>query len=196
MLAGTLESVVVASSIEVYGAPRYLPVDETHPTDPSTAYGIAKLAGEHTLAIGAMQTRIPLAVLRLAFVFGPGQHAANVIPRFLEQARSGRPPVIHGDGRAVRDDVYVGDVAEAVVIALDRRADGVYNIASGRPHTLDDVARTVCRVSSVGVPQNQPKISTWIDRWFDVSRARTELGWEPRTGFEEAIGRMWAGGAR
>src|SRR5439155_17902444 len=88
-------ALVYLSSIEVYGRPRYLPVDENHLTEPFTAYGVAKLCGEQFLAIAGAGRGTAVARLRVAFVYGPGQHEGNVIPRFLAAARRGEAPVVH-----------------------------------------------------------------------------------------------------
>jgi len=185
-------AIVYLSSIQVYGAPRRLPVDEDHPTDPFTAYGVAKLCAEQYLKIWSRGRGASMAALRVAFAYGPGQHPTNAIPHFIESLRRGEPPVVLGDGRGVRDDIYVGDVARAVEIAIAHRADGVFNIASGRPHTLLQVAETVCRAGGSSIrPRLDPTPSGWIDRWFEVDRARRLLAFEAATPFDEGIRAMW-----
>jgi UDP-glucose 4-epimerase len=186
-------TLVYASSIQVYGRPERLPVDENHPTRPFTAYGAAKLCAEHYLRIACAGIGARLALLRLAFVYGPGQHPENVIPRFLRSLRRGETPVIHGSGNGVRDDVYVEDVARSIARALDAGAQGVFNISGGRPHTLLDVARTACRVAgSRQAPRHEDIDPDWIDRWYSIERARNELGFEPMVTLEEGLRRIWA----
>jgi UDP-glucose 4-epimerase len=186
-------SFVYASSIQVYGLPRYLPVDETHPTDPVSSYGIAKLCGESFLDIACRAREVPLAILRFSFVYGPGQNAENAIPRFVDAVRKNQPPRVHGSGGHVRDDVYVGDVARAIEIAVWRRAEGVFNVAGGRPRTILEVAETVCRVSGKPLrPLRVAETGVWTDRWFAVDRARRELGFEAATTLEEGLSAMLA----
>ena len=192
-LAEPPRSVVYASSIEVYGAPEVLPVAEEHPTNPTSVYGAAKLAAEHYLRISLRDTDSSLAVFRLAFIYGPGQHENNVIPRFLAALRRGEPPSLRGNGAEVRDDVFVGDVARAVELAVARRADGVFNVATGQPHTRLDVAEAACEVSGTGLrPSLGSEPSGWVDRWYDASRAREALGFETRTSLEVGLRSMWA----
>jgi UDP-glucose 4-epimerase len=187
-------SVVYASSIEVYGVPEVLPVAEGHPTNPTNVYGAAKLAAEHYLRISLRGTDSSLALLRLAFIYGPGQHEHNVIPRFLAGLRRGEPPSLRGNGAEVRDDVYVGDVARAVELAVTRRSDGVFNVATGRPHTLLDIAEAACDVSGLGLrPSLGSEPSRWVDRWYEVSRAADTLGFEARTSLETGLRSMWSG---
>ena len=186
------DAVVYASSIEVYGAPETLPVAEEHPTNPTRVYGAAKLAGEHFLRISLRDTDASFAALRLAFVYGPGQHEQNAIPRFLAGLRRGDPPRLRGSGSEVRDDVFVGDVARAMHLALTNRADGVFNIATGRPHTLLAVADAACKISD---SQLQPVVgaepTSWIDRWYAVAGARDAFGFEAQTSLDDGLRSMW-----
>jgi nucleoside-diphosphate-sugar epimerase len=191
-LAPSPAAFVNISSVQVYGRPARLPVDEHHPKDPFTAYGVAKLCAEQMLEIAGSKRGVAVASLRLAFVYGPGQHPANVLPRFLEAVAKGERPVVHGQGADVRDDVYVGDVARAVRLALERRAHGAFNIASGAPHTLLDVARAACTVGPAGIrPRHDEEPSHWIDRWYETHRARDILGFSAETPFTEGVRAMW-----
>jgi nucleoside-diphosphate-sugar epimerase len=184
--------VVTLSSIEVYGRPLSLPVAEDHPTDPFTSYGVAKLCAEHYLGIWCAKHRSSFAALRVAFIYGPGQHAKNVIPRFLAAARRGEPPTVFGTGADVRDDVFVDDVAEAAGLALVNAAEGVFNVASGRPHTLLEVAEAVCAVAGRELrPVVQPAASGWVDRWYSFDRARKVLGCSEPRSFADGIAAMW-----
>jgi UDP-glucose 4-epimerase len=191
-LIGPPASVVYASSIEAYGAPEVLPVTEEHPTNPTSVYGAAKLAAEHYLRISLRDTGSSFAALRLAFIYGPGQHGQNAIPRFLAAVRRGEPPRLRDDGSGVRDDVFVSDVARAVQLAIAARADGVFNIATGRPHTLLDVAEAACELAGSGLrPSIGNERSQWVDRWYDGSRARDTFGFEAQTPLVEGLLSMW-----
>jgi UDP-glucose 4-epimerase len=187
-------SVVYISSIQVYGRPRFLPVTEEHPTDPFTAYGVAKLSAEHYLRLYCGKNNIVLTALRLAFIYGPGQHAKNVIPKFIAQVRSGERPAIRGDGREIRDDVHVRDIALAVECAIKSGIDGSFNISSGQPHTLLDVANAICELSGNAelTPVTDNQISTWADRWYSIAKAQSELGFTPAISFEQGLQEMWA----
>jgi UDP-glucose 4-epimerase len=185
-------SLVNISSIQVYGRPKYLPVDEDHPKEPFTAYGVAKFYGEQVLDIAASKRGTNVASLRVAFIYGPGQHSANVLPRFLQAVRRGEAPVVHGAGGDVRDDVYVDDVALAVELALKKRARGSFNVASGRPHTILDVARAACAFGPPGLtPRHDDEPSGWVDRSYVVDRAREAFGFAAQTSFDDGVRAMW-----
>jgi UDP-glucose 4-epimerase len=188
-------SFVYFSSVQVYGAPRRLPVDEDHETEPQLAYGVAKLCAESYLEIACRDRAIPLATLRPAFIYGPGQNPENAIPKFLAALRRDEPPRVFGAGSGVRDDVYVADVARATELAIAKRASGVFNVATGRPHSLLEVAETACRVSGKPLrPVHAPEEGSWIDRWFAVDRAERALGFSASTSLEEGLRAMWEAG--
>lgn len=184
---------VHASSIQVYGRPHRLPVDENHPTEPFKPYGVAKLCAEQYLDVACRARGVALSNLRLAFVHGPGQHPGNVIPRFLACVARGESPVVHGGGDSVRDDIHVDDVARAFELAIACRATGCFNVATGKPRTLREVALAACSLAETRqlAPRHVQRGSDWIDRWFAVDRAREVLGFEASLSLEEGLARTW-----
>lgn len=192
LLQSMPSSLVYLSSIQVYGRPLYLPVDEDHPVNPFRVYGVAKLCAEHMLAIAAKKHNVVASFHRIAFVYGPGQHADNILPKFVQAVQERKSPVIHGDGGDKRDDIYVEDVARAVELSILKQANGVFNIASGQCHTILDVAKAVCRLSPHNIePKFDATPSTWIDRCFTVDKAKRSFGFEATTPFETGIRAMW-----
>ncbi len=181
-LAAGVRSFVYCSSIDVYTEPpAYLPVDEAHPTRPATPYGIGKLMGE--LCLGLYARELPATVLRCAIVYGRGGKAEGAVCRFLGQAWRGEPLTVRGDGRQTNDFVYVGDVVQAHLLALDRARAGVYNIGSGQETSVAELAQAIIRLTGTAAP---PVLTgTACNRPFrfalDIGRARRELGYAPRT---------------
>lgn len=181
------------SSVQVFGEPAFLPVDSVHPKRPFTAYGVSKLYSESVLGIAGAQRGTCVTNLRLAFVYGVGQHPANAIPHFIREVKAGRPPVLRGDGSEIRDDVCVTDVAAAVSAALTVQQPGSFIVASGQPHSLADVAATI---GSMGSPPMSPvtteEESSWVDRWYHINDTAAALGWAPQVDLESGIAAMWA----
>ncbi|HKM50318.1 MAG TPA: NAD-dependent epimerase/dehydratase family protein [Candidatus Bathyarchaeia archaeon] len=192
-LSSKPRSLTYLSSIEVYGRPTQLPVHEDHQTEPFTAYGAAKLCAEHYMDVWSRKNKVAMAALRAAFIYGPGQHSGNVIPRFIEAVRSGEPPIVYGTGNDLRDDVFVDDVALAIEEAVARSASGAFNVASGHPHTLWEVAEAVAKLRQPSLqPKRRPDISSnWIDRWYSIERARQVLQCPEPTPFERGLAAMW-----
>ncbi len=185
-------ALVYMSSIQVYGKPEYLPIDEGHPTNPFRTYGVSKLLAEHMLAIASLKRGIAASFHRVAFAYGPGQHTNDALSRFIEKAKQGSPPTVFGNGTDKRDDIYVADIARAVELAILSRARGTFNIASGQCHTILDVAKEVCALSSERLePTIDDTPSTWIDRCFTNEKAREAFDFEAQTKFSDGVRRMW-----
>ena len=188
--AETGARLVYISSAAVYGEPQRLPIDESHSTRPLSPYGLSKLAGEQVaqmLAPGA-------AVFRLFNVYGPGQAGpyAGVVSKFIERAKRGLPPVIYGDGTQTRDFIHVADVARLVEVVLNRGADGVYNVGTGRAVSIRELAAIVMRLAGLGGEPlyGPPRPGDIKHSAANVSKAKS-LGWQPQMPLEEGLRRLW-----
>ena len=190
--------VFASSGGTVYGVPRTVPISEDHPTNPITSYGIGKLTIEKYLELYRHLHGVDYRVLRIANPFGERQRVATgqgAVTTFLHRAHRGEPIEIWGDGKVVRDYLYVGDVADAFARAMDHRGERrVLNIGSGVGRDLNDIVAAIEKV--VGRPVHKRYVP---GRSFDVSAnvldirvARAELGWQPATAFEEGLRRTLA----
>ena len=190
--------VVYLSSAAVYGAPKYLPIDEGHPTEPISPYGASKLAGELALkSIAESSGRLRYVILRLFNVYGPGQNPSSpysgVITRFVHAVREGKEIMIYGDGEQSRDFIHVKDVAEAVVKALGIAEEHVtLNIGTGSRTTINELAKLVMAVTGKEVPVKHvaPRKGDIRHSVASIERARRVLGWEPRVGLIEGLGTL------
>ena len=183
---------VYASSAAVYGDPVTLPISEEHPLRPKNVYGASKLSGE-ALALGyGGNYGLSVAVLRYFNAYGPRMRPgpyAGVVRKFVEAVLAGEPITIFGDGEQTRDFVYVRDVARANLAALESGAEGVFNIGTGKPTKITDLAEEVMRAVGRSVPIRHapPRPGDIRHSYADISRAREVLGWEPRTGLDEGL---------
>ena len=195
--------VFVSSGGTVYGVPRTVPIAEEHPTHPITSYGITKLTIEKYLELYRVLHGVDYCVLRIANPFGERQRVASgqgAVTTFLHHAHRNEPIEIWGDGSVVRDYLYVGDVAEALARALDYRGNSrIINIGGGVGRDLNQVLAAIENV--IGRPVNRRYLP---GRKFDVPAnvldirlARTELGWQPVTPFEDGLRRTlrWIAGS-
>jgi UDP-glucose 4-epimerase len=142
---------VMASSMAVYSdSPTPTPIPETHPTEPLSPYGIAKLAAEKYCLQLAREMGIGCHVLRYFNTYGPGQAFTpyvGVITIFIRKLLRGEAPTILGDGEQRRDFVHVSDIVEANMAALAAPGDsgGIYNVGTGRATSVNEVAELLCR---------------------------------------------------
>lgn len=195
------EVVVFASSAAVYGDPVRLPIDEEHPLRPLSPYGASKVAGEALVTAYAHNRGFRPVVLRLFNVYGPRQSRAyaGVVAEFIKRVQRGEPPVIYGDGTQTRDLVFISDVVEYFARALaSERVAGVYNIGSGKPTSVLELAETVAR--ALGRPDLRPlhappRPGDIKHSVASIARAVRDFGYEPAVPLEEGV-RMAARGLR
>ncbi len=186
--ASVRKIVFVSSGGTVYGVPRRVPIPEDAPTEPISAYGINKLVVEKYLHLYRHLHGLQSISLRAANPFGPYQspfRRQGVVAALIETQLAGKPVEIWGDGNVVRDFLYVGDLAEAMVAAaLYEGPYQVVNVGSGRGRSVLEVTADVA--AALGRPP--PRIAYRPGRRgdvpanvLDISRAREALGWQPRT---------------
>ncbi|MBP8644773.1 MAG: GDP-mannose 4,6-dehydratase [Syntrophobacteraceae bacterium] len=191
---------VFASTRQMYGAPRYLPVDERHPLSPVDVNGINKMAGEWYHLVYNNVYGIRASVLRLTNTYGPRMRVKDARQTFLgiwiRRIIEGQPLLVFGDGKQIRDFTYVDDVIEAILLcAASEDANGeIFNLGADDPLTLRDTAETMIRVNGGGtyqiVPFPEDRKSIDIgDYYADYRKIRAKLGWKPTTRLEEGLRR-------
>lgn len=197
---GVRRVVFISSGGTVYGNPQQLPTPEQAATDPITAYGAAKLAIEKYLKVYRHQRGLDYRILRVANPFGPYQttrKAQGVVAAAIASVLHNTPLQIWGDGRVVRDYIYVGDVVDAVVKALGHQGESrVFNVGSGQGHDLLEVVRTVELLAHRTLrldfmPARPVDVPVSI---LDPALAARELGWRCATSFESGLAQtlQWA----
>jgi UDP-glucose 4-epimerase len=191
--------IVYSSTRQIYGRPRYLPVDEKHPMEPIDFNGISKMAGGwyHILynQIYGMRT----TSLRMTNTYGPRMWVKDgrlsFIGLWFRQVVEGKELSIFGDGKQIRDFNDVEDVVDALLLtAADPCADGqIYNLGD-EPISLLDLARLMVEVNGSGnyrlveFPADRKRIDIG-DYYGDYTKIRTELGWQPKTRLRDGIAR-------
>ena len=175
-------------------------VDEDAPIDPRNAYAASKVAQEHLSAAWARAVGGTSAAMRYHNVYGPGMPRdtpyAGVAAIFLSRLRAGQAPRVFEDGGQRRDFVHVQDVAAATVAALERHREGVrvYNVGSGTPRTVGEMAAALADATSGPAPVITGEFRLGDVRHItaDSSRLRDELGWAPRVEFADGVGALAA----
>jgi dTDP-L-rhamnose 4-epimerase len=170
-------------------------VAEDTPSDPRNVYAATKLHQEHLCAVFAREHLIPLVILRYHNVYGPRMPRdtpyAGVASVFRSALQRGEAPTVFEDGGQLRDFVHVTDVARANELALESGVDGPFNVASGDPRTIGEMAQALVDAFGPGAPR--PRIMGGY-RLGDVrhivaspERATRELGFTARVGFRKGM---------
>jgi UDP-glucose 4-epimerase len=200
---------VFASSMTLYGDCRSVPIAETEPCRPDSYYGITKYAAERYVHATAerpdLASSLSVTSLRMYSVYGPGQALDNpyqgVLGIFLGNILRGEPITIFGDGEQTRDFVFISDIVDGWVRALESPAasGAIVNLGSGRSLSINELAAHATAAfghapgsypvrRAPGRPGEQRAVRA------DIRRAREVLGWEPSTSFEAGLAQTvgWA----
>jgi UDP-glucose 4-epimerase len=184
---------VFASSAAVYGNPAQLPTTEDYGFHPVSCYGLSKVVGEEYCGMYKDQYGLDVTILRLANVYGLRCH--GVIHDFLDKiAKNPGKLEIIGTGLQSRDFVHVSDVIDTLVtVGSEESTNGkTYNIGFGSTTKIIDLAKLMLKILSM---QNKTLITTtgvsWQGDintiWFDISKTKKELNWNPMVSLEDSI---------
>jgi len=191
-----VEKLIYSSTVSVYGRPSYLPLDEDHPLEPDSNYGLSKLIGElyckHYLTLQGMQGYI----FRLSSVYGSGQELSvpnKAIPLFMDALSTGKIIKIFGDGSQKRDYIFVEDVVEIFLKSIQRDTQiRTFNLANGTgvsPIEIYDIlSRTMGRKTQILHESITDTFQT-TSLVYDVDKLKRLFDFNP-TSFEQGIGRM------
>ncbi|MBO9534800.1 MAG: NAD-dependent epimerase/dehydratase family protein [Solirubrobacteraceae bacterium] len=237
--AHTVDRLVLASSMVVYGEGRYTcPADgivrpgpraledleagryeppcpqcgrplepqrvpEDAPVDPRNVYAATKLQQEHLASAWARERRLPVTALRYHNVYGPRMPRdtpyAGVASLFASELAAGRPPRVFEDGGQLRDFVHVRDIAAANVLAItaDQPIDGAFNVCSGTPRSVLDMAEALARAAGAGAPQPEVvggyRLGDVRHVFADPSQASELLGFTAQEDFDAGMAELFAG---
>ena len=192
--------VVYASTRQIYGVPEYLPVDESHPIRPVDFNGIHKYAATAYHLLWSEMGRIDARVLCLTNVYGPrlalGLTGQGFLGNFFRRAILGETIEIFGDGRQLRDPVFVDDAVDAFLLAGGAEApqSRLWNVGGFQSLPLTEIAATITAAAAAPKPVCRPfpaehkgiDIGSYCS---DSTRIHEELGWYPRVAFEEGARR-------
>ncbi|KXK55578.1 MAG: UDP-glucose 4-epimerase [Chlorobi bacterium OLB5] len=189
--------VFISSGGTVYGNPVKLPINEKHPTEPTSSYGIIKLTIEKYLGLYNNLKGLDYRILRFANPYGERQNpfiTQGLIAHLLYRIKKGEPIEIWGDGKVIRDYFYIKDGARSVYKALnDRSAAKIYNISSGMGLSINQILQRFRSVLKLDF-----NVNYLPGRKFDVksnildnSLAFKNLKWKPEYSFNEGLLNTW-----
>jgi Nucleoside-diphosphate-sugar epimerases len=198
--SGVSKFVFVSSGGTVYGIPQSVPIKEDHPTEPICSYGITKLTIEKYLNLFRRTHGLDYSIARIANPYGERQNPnakQGAIGVFLGKIAKGEPVTIYGDGKVVRDFLYISDASDALLACAEYKPtdDGTrcFNIGSGEGCSLNQLVDTIKRVVDVKVDVTHipARVVDVESNVLDISLAKTVLGWKPEVDLESGLARSW-----
>lgn len=192
----SLKRFIYTSSVSVYSNAEVLPTPENY-YKICLPYAASKFAAEHYCAVYYHLYKLPVCVLRLSNVYGPGQTTENpycgVVAKFFEAAMAKKPLIIYGDGRQTRDFTYIDDVIDAILLAAvkDSAVGQVYNVGTGVETTIQTLAAKIMKITSYEDGAVIYKPSRPVDivyrRAVDTQKIQKELSWKVNFSLAEGL---------
>ena len=188
MLKAGVKRLVYTSTWEVYGEPRYQPMDERHPCTPEHPYSITKLAGEQIALAYQRMRSLHVSALRLGTAYGTRMRPNSVFSLFTDRAMRGEAITIQGTGQQGRQFTHARDIGAAFAAAL-RRAEpgGVYNIVGDEMISIRQLAEQIVRIIPTTIEFSPPRKAEVPSALVSNERAKKELRWAPAVSFEDGL---------
>ena len=195
-----VKKVIFASSGgAIYGEQEHFPAPETHSLQPFSPYGITKLTGEKYLFFYKLSYGLDYVAFRYANVYGPRQNPhgeAGVVAIFAQAMLNDRAVYINGDGLQTRDFVYVDDVVNANLLALESQHTGIYNVGTGKETTIQTIYDILSELTGYGKSAKHRSAQSGEQRRSVIAyeKIARQMDWAPhtelKTGLAETIKTM------
>ncbi len=194
-LKNNVKKFIYISSSEIYGTAKTVPMNEDHPTEPTTAYGASKLAGELYTKAFYRAHGLPCVIIRPFNTYGPREHFegpyGEVIPRFAIKIKNGKSPTIFGDGKQTRDFTDIRDTVKGILLASQNEEiiGEVVNIANGKEVSVNEIANILLEElgSDLKPEYAAPRPGDVLRHYADISKARKLLNFEPKHDIRSGI---------
>ena len=192
-----VNKILFASTSEVYGSAKYVPMDEDHPLAAQHPYGVSKIAADRLCYTYNETYDLGIDIIRCFNFFGPRQKDSGyggVIAIFINRVLQNKPPIIYGDGNQTRDYMYVDDAVNAydkVLNSSDNPGKYGINFGTGTEKSVNEIAELILRFSGNEKNLNTIHVDarpTEVQRLFaDISKAKNSLNFVPKIDFEQGI---------
>ena len=187
-----VKKIIFSSTAAVYANPKYLPVDEEHPTDYLSPYAITKNASENFIKFSGLD----YIIFRYANVYGPGQDSqgeAGVVAKFFELMSNNKPIEIHGNGEQYRDFIYVEDVAKINTLALQNHiTNTIINVSTNTKTSVNELYQYLKTGLNYSLEANhtESRLGDIPKSVLDNKKLIKMFGYIPEVGIKEGLAKM------
>ena len=183
---------IFASSCAVYGDSSGEITGEEYKTNPISPYGLTKYTSERYIYIFNEIHQLPYTIFRFANIYGPKQNPtgeAGVIPIFIRRILSNQAVHIYGDGTQQREFLYVKDVAEAIIKAIEHGNDETYNLGTAHPITINHLLKELRSITNKRITaiHDEPRAGDIKSSRLNSEKAKEQLNWVPIYTLEEGL---------
>ena len=186
-----IKKFIYIASSTCYGVPKTYPTKENEVIDTKYPYALTKSIGEQLVMHWSKVYKLQALSLRLFNVFGTKSRTSGtygaVFGVFLSQKLKNFPLTVVGDGKQMRDFTYVSDIVEAIILAAkSKKTNEVYNIASGKPKSVNDIVKILDHKKiNIKKRPGEPDVT-----WANISKAKRDLKWTPKISFTKGVNEL------
>jgi len=187
-----VKKIIYPASAAIFGEPSYLPIDEEHPLEMLSGYGVTKHTVEHYLKVYKSLYNIDYISLRCSNVYGPRQDYSGeggVVAIFCEKLLSDEKPCIYGDGYQIRDFVFVKDVAKAYLMAIESNVNGIFNVCTNSKVTVNELLSTINNIlhKDITATYTHSREGDIKDSYMSYDKINEVIGWKPEKTLIEGL---------
>lgn len=192
---GAYKTLIHTSSSEAYGTAQYSPMDENHPTNPTTPYAAGKAAADLMIHSFSKVLDLDITIIRPFNNYGPRQNAVGslsaIIPATAKRIKEGGKPIVEGDGEQTRDFIYVSDTVRGLILAYEKveSRGKIINLGSGKDISINTLLDGICTYYGYqGEYERRPARTSDVRNLCACSKlANSVLNFEPEISFEQGI---------
>jgi UDP-glucose 4-epimerase len=195
--SGVKKIIFPSSGGTIYGEAKKIPITESSPLNPQNPYAISKLVIEKYLDYYYTDYGLDYVIIRYSNPYGERQNphgSQGVIPIFLNKIKNFERPVIYGDGKSLRDYIYIKDAIDATLLLMDNNnKEKIFNVGSGTGTSLNDLISILYDVTGYSIsPRYIPNDRRYLQRTvLNIAKVRESVGWSPKVSLYEGIRRTW-----
>lgn len=189
-LNSDVKKIIYSSSSSVYGNPEYLPIDEKHPTNPISPYGVSKLFTEKYLNYFEKTYSVKSIILRYFTVYGPRQRPDESIFKFVNLLMKNKLIPIYGNGNQTRDFTYISDVIAGTELAIKKNfSKEIFNIGSDQRISVNEMIKILENLTKKKAKKKyyEKQKGDVTDTHSNIKKARQKLGYKPKINIENGI---------
>lgn len=190
----SINKFIFTSSHAVYGKSEYLPIDEKHPKNSVTNYGLSKIICENLCKMFHFSYNLDMHILRLSSVYGKSQTSKTLIPTLISNSINNKSIQLHQykNGYQIMDLINIQDVCHAIYLSIkSKKSFGIYNIATENPITVKEIVDEINKINPSKITNK--KISSNCNHFlYDTSKAKTELRFKSKINFKKSLSTLYS----
>ncbi|PAK40218.1 NAD-dependent epimerase/dehydratase family protein [Peribacillus simplex] len=193
----SVKKVIFSSTSGVYGNLQKELISEEDQTEPISYYGLSKLTAESYIRLFHQLYGLPYTILRYGNVYGPRQTAkgeGGVVAVFIDRIKKGMPLSIHGDGEQTRDFIYVKDIVNANMAAVNQGHQEIIQVSTAQKTSVNHLLNMLTQIhgSKVNTVHTSPRIGDIKHSCLDNTKARQILKWHPKSDIFQGLSETYS----